>query len=197
MCLAVNGEFGYNKISDSTSVDSFMNFYGTGVDFSGKVLVDVGCGIRGCLPVVLAKEKVGVDPIIGVLSGKVNFPEGKYISARAEDIPLCDDYADVVVCSNALNHFEDPRKSLKEIYRILKNDGVLLVQVYIEPKSISHTFEFTLEECRSLICEMFTPVVERVGKVPVIGGGLVVEELRNIPARYGGVFKKKLGLSVL
>jgi len=47
-------------------------------------------------------------------------------------ICLKDNFADVVICSNLLEHLEDPKKCFKESLRILKPDGRLIVVVPFE-----------------------------------------------------------------
>ena len=41
----------------------------------------------------------------------------------SEDLPLVDDYADLILCPNALDHMPEPEVALNEFWRVLKNDG--------------------------------------------------------------------------
>lgn len=45
------------------------------------------------------------------------------------NIPVADESIDAVICWSVLEHVQDPAKAVKEIYRILKNEGKVLVSV--------------------------------------------------------------------
>lgn len=188
MILTEKGYDRYCTIADQTSRHILEEFYEVGTDFSGRVVVDVGCGVRGVLPVISAKKKVGIDPIIKEFVGKVEFPDGEYISARGEDIPLPHDYADVVVCNNTLNHVENSGMVLGEILRILKPGGILLLLVYIQPEGIDHLVSYTKEDIEQLVLS-FHCISSKYDRVPIIEAPLVEYE-GELPMRYGGVYRK-------
>ena len=54
------------------------------------------------------------------------------LSLGAENLPLLDDFADLVICRNALDHMPDPAVAVKEIWRVLNQDGALFVSVDME-----------------------------------------------------------------
>ncbi len=105
------------------------------LDFDkNKVVVDVGCG-RGELCTFLAdkfKRVIGID-----LSKKdITFARSKITSknvifhmANAEKIPLKNNSADIVICSEVLQYVEGYVKVIKEIKRILKPKGTILLTV--------------------------------------------------------------------
>jgi len=49
------------------------------------------------------------------------------IIADASDLPVADESYDVIICAELLEHVSDPIKVLKEAYRVLKKDGILLI----------------------------------------------------------------------
>lgn len=55
----------------------------------------------------------------------------KFIKAFVESIPSNDEQKDVVVCSQVLEHLIDPKVAIKEMLRVLKTDGLLLITVPI------------------------------------------------------------------
>jgi ubiquinone/menaquinone biosynthesis C-methylase UbiE len=57
--------------------------------------------------------------------------ETTYLGVSAENSGLLDDWADLVVCRNALDHMLSPEAALEEISRILKKDGRLYLSVDI------------------------------------------------------------------
>ncbi|PIX35524.1 MAG: hypothetical protein COZ59_05985, partial [Bacteroidetes bacterium CG_4_8_14_3_um_filter_31_14] len=46
---------------------------------------------------------------------------------KAEDIPFSDKYFDTVYSSHVLEHVEDKAKSLQEMKRVLKDNGILII----------------------------------------------------------------------
>ena len=54
-----------------------------------------------------------------------------YLSLGAENLPLLDDFADLIICRNALDHMPKPELALDEIRRILKDDGLFFASVDI------------------------------------------------------------------
>lgn len=107
-------------------------------------VLDVGCGAkldprRGSLySSVLAnvtRTYRGIDPSSVCVkvsskadSGLSNFPIGEVARAAGEKMPLPDDSADSVLIISALDHCADPQRVLYECHRILRDDGVLLIQ---------------------------------------------------------------------
>jgi SAM-dependent methyltransferase len=82
-----------------------------------------------------------------------------YLSLEAGNLPLLDDFADLVICRNALDHMPDPAVSLKEIGRVLTEDGALFISVDIggEPTPDEPTV-FSVESLRALLQERFDVV---------------------------------------
>lgn len=56
------------------------------------------------------------------------------------DIPYTDNYFDVIYCSHVLEHIPGDIDAMKELYRVLKDDGWAVLQVPID-KSRENTFE--------------------------------------------------------
>jgi len=183
---------GYNDRIDSKSREVLTEFYEVGLDFSGKTFLDVGCGTRGVLPIVKAKERIGVDPTISKAkhSYAIDEIDITYVSSKAEDLSLEDESVDVVCCNNALNHFEDPDLSLAQMYRVLKPGGVLLLEVFIESKNIAHTVSFTPCQLNKMVGKYFKPV--KPVKHERLRVKVEIDETMDgpLPMRWGGVFTK-------
>src|SRR5207247_7307690 len=90
-----------------------------------KTVVSVGCGCTGELAAFPASVKVAIDPLLyayqhlGMLVTDEVGGRTLYLSLGAEDLPLLDRTADLVICRNALDHMAHPRAALKEMSRIL------------------------------------------------------------------------------
>jgi SAM-dependent methyltransferase len=103
--------------------------------FHDKTVVSLGAGCTGDLTTFPAAVKIAIDPLLRVyqqLGMLVDDEAGSrtiYLPIPAEELPLLDESADLVVCRNALDHMPDPGEALEEIWRILKPDGALFVSV--------------------------------------------------------------------
>lgn len=182
---------GYNDRIDAKSREVLIEFYEVGLDFAGKTFADVGCGTRGVLPIIEAKEKIGIDPTISkvkttYLNDEVDI---YYLSEKAEEISLPDASVDVVCCNNALNHFENPELALKQIHRILKPGGWLLLEVFIEQINIAHTVEFTPKQLNKMVSKLFNTFLVKHERLQVT---VDIDENMDghLPMRWGGVFIK-------
>lgn len=101
-----------------------------------KVIVAVGSGCACELRAWPAALKIEVDPLLYayqqlgmLLPDREDAPPTLRLAVGIEDLPLLDEFADVVVCRNALDHVEHPDKGLDEMWRILKNGGHLFLSV--------------------------------------------------------------------
>jgi SAM-dependent methyltransferase len=56
------------------------------------------------------------------------------------DIPFPDDTFDYIICAHVLGYVPDEKKAVEEMYRVLKPDGIVLVQTLMNLDN-PHTFE--------------------------------------------------------
>ena len=100
----------------------------------GKTVVSLGCGCTGDLAAFPAAVKIAIDPLLyayqqlGMLVRDETGSRTVYLSLAAENLPLLDDLADLVICRNALDHMPDPAVSVQEIWRVLNQDGARVHQ---------------------------------------------------------------------
>lgn len=180
----------YNNRIDQKSLEVLNDFYETGTDFMHKTVVDVGCGTRGVLPVIKAATKIGVDPTINKVKNHFTFPPDIiYLSEKAEEISLTDESVDIVICNNALNHFENDKLALAQMHRILKPGGLFLLEVFIEPLNIAHTYKYNECILMQMITSYFKPMRVKHEQLKV---KVEIDEKTDgsLPMRWGGVFKK-------
>jgi SAM-dependent methyltransferase len=104
---------------------------------SDKTVVSVGCGCTGDLVGFPAAMKICIDPLLytyqklGMLMADQVDGRTFYLSLGAENLPLLDDFVDLIICRNALDHMHEPELALAEFRRTLKNDGSLFASVDI------------------------------------------------------------------
>jgi SAM-dependent methyltransferase len=143
--------------------DEVAGYLNTDVGWlEGKTVVSIGCGCTGDLAAFPAAVKVGIDPLLSVYQklGLLLTDEAGsrtiYLSVGAESLPLLDDFTDLVICRNALDHMPKPEVGLGEIRRILKSDGILFASVDIggAPTPDEPTV-FSVESLGALISDQF------------------------------------------
>ena len=152
------------------------------------VVFDVGCGI-GYFDLIISRAKsvIGLDIALSALKqGKKNLSKAEeelhwpnasnidFIMGSAEALPCNSDSIDKVLCLAVLEHVLDDKKVVKEILRVLKPGGKMLIVVPIEEKfmplstswisqklglykrSETHLRHYTLDKIKSLLrnCEI-------------------------------------------
>ena len=99
-----------------------------------ETVLDAGCGTGILLPYL--KQKVGREGVVVALDfskkmldiAKNKFGDMcKYVHADAEKTFFKDETFDKIICFNVFPHFPNKLKVLKEFFRILKKDGLLII----------------------------------------------------------------------
>lgn len=90
----------------------------------GQRLLDLGCGIK---PFQHLYEN-HIDECIGVDAPFSLHDKGKVeVHALGHALPFMDEVFDVVLCTEVLEHVPEPEAVLREIRRVLKNGGRLIM----------------------------------------------------------------------
>ena len=110
------------------------------------------------------KKIIGLDISKGMLEvGRVKIKrknlEGslEFIHGDSENIPFEDNFFDAVMVSFGVRNFEDLNAGLKEIYRVLKPTGQLLVLEFSKPKKFPVSFLNNI----FIFCKMKINIVSR------------------------------------
>jgi len=103
----------------------------------GMKILEVGCGPGSFAEDLVGLDVTCLDPSAEMLrvakkrvdSARASRGEGpaKYVEAIAESIPLPDDTFDRVFCLFSFRDFQDKKKGLEEIFRVLKPGGQLVI----------------------------------------------------------------------
>ena len=93
-------------------------------------ILDVGCASghytihysRKC------KKVFGIDPNEELVrEAKLNYPNIDFRIGSSENLPFKDKTFDLVIMGDVLEHVKDENRSMDEVYRVLKNDGLLII----------------------------------------------------------------------
>ncbi len=113
----------------------------------GRVAADIGAGTGFITEVLLRRglRVIAVDPSPGMLAQmerKFAGAEGLELrQGAAEALPIPDSAVDYVFANMCLHHVERPPRAIREMVRVLRPGGVLVVTDLDE-----HRFEFLREE---------------------------------------------------
>jgi len=127
MYLSKNPLENYMQMSRHIVVKTILEKYSA----KCKNIIDIGCGV-GVYIGYLKKERdlnvIGVDlNRFDLKKAARNNRWAEYVQASAEYLPFKDDSFDLVLFSEVLEHLPNPDYSLKEIHRILRDKGILII----------------------------------------------------------------------
>jgi SAM-dependent methyltransferase len=129
------------RINDRALAE-FLNKYASGV------LVDIGCGEKPYARMThgLVTKHVGLDH-----PDTQHARENIDVFATAYETTLPDASADTVLCNSVLEHLERPQDAVREMYRILKPGGCVILSapffwhLHEEPRDFFRYSRFGLE----------------------------------------------------
>lgn len=133
-----------------------------------KKLIDIGCG-DGALDYLIKIKKggqiFGIDPskeailIAENKFKKLKIKKYKFKIGEGGNLSFTDNSFDHVICADVIEHIKNPQKTLKEIKRVLKSGGKVIVSSVIklskEPEDKMHIKEYTVKELKRMMDEYF------------------------------------------
>ncbi len=87
----------------------------------------VGCG-SGEDTEVVSPPVVAIDlSTIALGKARQKYPKHMYLAADAHRLPFASDSFDIIICSEVIEHVQNPSRMLAEFQAVLKEGGVLLI----------------------------------------------------------------------
>ena len=97
-----------------------------------KKILDLGCSTGDLTAFFLNKSKevygVDIDKIL-IAKAKKKYDKIHFYCAKGEKIPFKNNFFDIVVMGDVLEHVSDEKKTLEEVYRVLNPNGALILSV--------------------------------------------------------------------
>ncbi len=170
-----------------------------------NIVADIGCSISPLLEVISDKARIvyAVDADKNALLQVArNFPHIHVIESSVTELSLPSDSCDAVLFLDVLEHVENDRQAINELWRVLRRGGVLIMSVphkglfrFLDPQNLSAKLRGTFssrtehrhyaeQELRLLMEPKFTLLRKHFG-------GLILYPLTFAANNY---FRKHLGI---
>ena len=116
-----------------SKVDSEIDILKANLNFSRKVVIDIGCG-TGKISKMIASEAafvIGIDtPDLIGMAKKYYQPDNFILkTGSGQNMPVESNYADIIICYASFHHIPENEMNIamRECYRVLKEDGLLVM----------------------------------------------------------------------
>jgi SAM-dependent methyltransferase len=138
-------------------------------------ILDLGCGPTCAAQLVPTGVKTYLDPLMNdyMHHYAASLPDGAKVCSMAESLPAPSDSFDVVVSVNALDHMCRPEDVIAEVHRVLRDDGLFILGIFLHSPPIAlarrfierclpfaredaHPYSYTRAGIRSLVQRWFT-----------------------------------------
>jgi ubiquinone/menaquinone biosynthesis C-methylase UbiE len=124
-------------------------------------ILDIGCGDGVLLGLIGRGQLYGVDPDQDSLDFAAQKIKAKLVRAKAEKLPFGNNFFNVVIATEIIEHLSKPEKLLAEANRVLKSGGRLIMTTPIKSDTLSdrlHVREFEPAELKRLCRRYFKRV---------------------------------------
>lgn len=167
-----------------------------------QAILDVGCG-NGRLTWYLAQETQ--RQVVGLDLSESRFSQAKKLAYKAgvrelvqclkgdvHNLDFQDNHFDVVILAYTLHHIAEPLAALKEIHRVLRGGGTIIVSEFEvkESEKGGGCYQFSLSELmRTLVAAGFGDIRwERVeDEVLLVEGSKIAEDTYGQGRNFGGI----------
>jgi len=93
-------------------------------------ILEIGSGAAGIITYLKSSYRFAIDPLENIYSSiekftQVRDKQVKYFNIKAEEIPFENNFFDLIIMDNVLDHCEDPEKVFTQIQRVTKPGGII------------------------------------------------------------------------
>ncbi len=185
-------------------VAEHLHRYALALEFAGECdVLDVACGegYGSAFLAKVARNVIGVDcatSVIAHASAKYKAKNLSFVAGQAEKLPVRDSSIDLVVSFETLEHLEDHDAMLREIKRVLRPNGRLLLstpdrEAYRKASGKSNAFhvrELSLRQFQKLLAAHFRHAT--IGRQKSVSGSWIVPlaDFAAAQAEYSGSFRQ-------
>jgi len=119
----------YSAFLESQDIASYSKYLRWLKPPAGKIFLDIGCGIGKVVDVLCQEgfEGYGVDISKSSIEKARSDRLGKYLWLNSKALPFSDNFFDSVGAFTVLEHVEDPRGFIREMARVTKKGGRLVL----------------------------------------------------------------------
>ena len=168
MKLSKTASYYKNKLNLMNKLKSYQLVH---LYLEGKKVLDLGCG-RGEYLQNFSKDSLGIE----ISKPNIKYCHKKGLKVLTQDLnlelPLSSHSFEAIFCSHVLEHLESPIKMLREIKRVLKKGGILVIGLPIEGSLLNyfdqyyedhpgHLYSFSLKNIKILL-EIIELSMERI-----------------------------------
>ena len=156
----------YNHYRPAPPVDIIQQSLNYLNKSKGLTIIDIGCGTGISTRVWsdYAEKIIGVEPseeMVGKARELTKNTNIKYQQGYSNATNLESNSADIISCSQSF-HWMEPKSTLKEIDRLLKDNGVLVIYDVIWPPSVNHKYEKAYHELFEKVSELTSKLGEEI-----------------------------------
>jgi len=117
----------YNKAHEFSLLKAELQFYRLVTRLAKGLYLDISCGLGYCL---FFKRGVGCDfSRKSIEQARLIAPNSDFLVCDAHYLPFRTGVFDTISCLGSLEHYLDPSRTIKEVRRVLRNNGILLISI--------------------------------------------------------------------
>jgi ubiquinone/menaquinone biosynthesis C-methylase UbiE len=178
-----------SRIATSANSFSWITKGNITMEFArdAEMVLDVGCGWGREL--IRLKNAIGIDMSLPFLKTARNYVKNDVVLADVHHLPFKRDSFEFIVTSEVLEHVENAAQVIKELKRVMKPKGRLLIQTpnkaltfgrLISSEKCGHVQEFKFQELKNMLESSGFFVLRRTGStIPYIPSTSRFEKLNE------------------
>lgn len=150
------------------------------MNFHNKLnILEIGGGATQLIDYFTTGNRYAIDPLADLYQKEfadILNPDVKWKKSKIEDIPFNDNFFNIIISRNVLDHVDAAKQALKEIHRVLKKDGIAYIGIntfsgpyYIYKllvKDPEHPYTFTPNSIKRFITKVNFSIIDSIHDAP-------------------------------